>query len=126
MEEDEDVQDLLEEVPDDNEDYVKVGKKNKMNKTEKSGMLKEAVSDLDKEINQIRKDKSALNSELKNLDDGLDNAEQIEKRLKNKIAALEMKETEMVSRKNKLKQKNDILSKKLTKVKSIKDQLSDI
>ena len=95
-------------------------------KTETGGLLREAVSDLDKEISRIRRDKAALNFELKNIDDSLDNAQQLERRLQEKISRLENKEAEFVEKRKKLKQKNDSLSERLSKVKTLKDQIGEV
>lgn len=89
-------------------------------------LVKEAVSDLDREINKIRKNKSGLNSELRNLDQSLDNAKQLEKKLQAKITNLESQELDLVDKKKSLKQKNDSLSERLSKVKAIKNQLSEV
>jgi chromosome segregation ATPase len=89
-------------------------------------LVREAVSDLDREISQIRKDKTGLNSELRNLDQTLDNAKQLGKVLQTKITKLEDQEMILIDKKKSLKQKNDSLSERLSKVKAIKDQLSEI
>ncbi len=130
--EEEDAQEIIDEAEEEKneEGYIKIkerGNNIKMNKKpEGRELVREAVSDLDKEINRIRRDRAALNFELKNIDDSLDNAQQLERRLKEKISRLDTKEAELAEKRKKLKQKSDILGKRLSKVRALKDQLSDV
>lgn len=99
-----------------------------MNKKIERGteLVKEAVIDLDKEINRVRGDKSSLNLELQNIDQNLENAQQLERRLKEKISRLDNKEAELIDNRKKLKQKSNYLSERLKKLKTIKEQLSEV
>ena len=89
-------------------------------------LVKEAITDLDAEISKLRKDRTAFNFELKNINKGVENTQQLEKNLKERIARLGEKEARLQDRKNKLKQKSDNLTEKLSKVKTIKDQLGQV
>lgn len=106
----------------------KAGKGNEMNKKIERGteLVKEAVIDLDREINRVRGDKSSLNLELQNIDQNLENAQQLERRLKEKISRLDNKEAELIDNRKKLKQKSNYLSERLKKLKTIKEQLSEV
>ncbi|MBI4116755.1 hypothetical protein HY449_03350 [Candidatus Pacearchaeota archaeon] len=136
--EEEDAQEIIDEVSDedDGEGMMKKREETKSynradyierdGRVGNTGLVSEAVTDLDKEINRIKSDKSALNLELNNLDQDLDNAQQLEKKLQEKIAMLEAKEAELISERKRLKQKGDSLGERLDKVKEIKDKLTEI
>ena len=112
-------------------------------------LVKDAVSDLDKEINRIKTEKFSLDSEmesldmgfnnsqqleeklaflnmeLRNLDHGSDNSEQLERSLQEKISKLEARKASLVDKKKRLKKREDSLAERLSKVKTIKDQLTE-
>lgn len=89
-------------------------------------LVKEAISDLDREIGRIRKEKNSLNSELKRIEKDLGSTQILGKKLQEKIAELENNELVLMDKKKKLKQKNDSLGERLTKVETIKEQLDEV
>ena len=88
-----------------------------LDEAEKGGMVRLGI-----QFNE----NTSMNSELKNINRSVENTQENEKNLKERIAMLEEKEAKLQNKKNKLKQKNDNLSERLSKVKTIKDQLNQV
>lgn len=89
-------------------------------------LVPEAIKDLNKEIIRIRKERTSLNLNLRNIDSSLENARDIEKKLEEKIAELEAKEAKLKDKAKRLKQKADSLGERLSKVRVIKEQLGEV
>ena len=128
--EEEDAQEILDEIP-----YKEIEpprKRNfKDNKKEGIGLVKEAILDLDREISRIRKEKYLLNSEIRNVEQTIQNTEEVGKKVEKlrylrRVSELEKKEAELIEKRKRLKQKEDSLDKKLNKVKDIKSKLSEV
>ena len=89
-------------------------------------ILKEALSDINKEISSLNKIKKELNTQIRSLDINMDNSRQIEKKLQEKIARLIEKEASLKEKSKKILQKQDKLADRLSKVQKIKFDLGEI
>ena len=72
------------------------------NKKVDDNILKEALSDINKEISILNKGKKELNKQIRNLDINMDNSRQIEKKLQEKIARLIEKEATLKEKSKKI------------------------
>lgn len=95
-------------------------------KSEKGGMVKEAILDLENELKSLSKKKATLKRELEGIDMSVVNARQTEQKLQGRISQLIKKEAELKERKGGLESKEDALADKLSKIKKIKSDLSQI
>jgi len=124
MKRNDDEQDMIDETDEDEEEESSTKEGN-------GELVKEAVSDLDKEIEKTRKEKDSLNAEIKRIDNIIKNAEEVGKkvermRYQKRIARLDDIEGKLLEKRRKLQSKDDSLNKKLGKVKSIKEKLSRV
>jgi len=94
-------------------------------------LVREAVLDLDKELARIRKERNILNAQIKKIDYVIKNAEEVGKKVERlrylrRIAKLDAQEAELIQRKKKLQQKAESLGRRLSKVKRVKEKLSEV
>jgi len=120
----EDSEEMAEEVDEsDSEEVVK--------SDDETELVKDAVLDLDGELARIRKERDALNAQIKKIDYIIKNAEEVGKkverlRYQRRIAKLDSQEAELLQRKKKLQQKSESLGKRMSKVKKAKESLSEV
>lgn len=127
MDDEDDAQEMIDESEEE-EVSAKKGSKDDEDTTE---LVKDAVGDLDKELERIRKQRTPLVAEIKRIDDIVKNAEQVGKkaeklRYKRRIAKLDAEEAELLDRRRKLEEKENSLNRRMGKVKGIKDKLSGV
>ena len=90
------------------------------------GMIREALTDLSKEISNINKQKRKLNDQTKSGDKTLETYREFEKQLQQKIAKLTEREAFLRDKRKKISLKEEILTEKLSKVEKIKSELNEI
>ena len=89
-------------------------------------MIREALTDLSKEISNINKQKRKLNDQMKSGDKTLDTYREFEKQLQQRIAKLMEREAFLREKRKKISLKEEILTDKLSKVEKIKSELNQI
>jgi chromosome segregation ATPase len=124
----EDDQEVIDEAE---EEEVSKKHSNDKSSGDETELVREAVLDLDRELARIRKEKNALNAQIKKIDYIVKNAEEVGKKVERlrymrRVAKLDAQETELIQRKKKLQQKYETLSKRMSKVKGIKEKLSGV
>ena len=95
-------------------------------KKAKRGMLKEAVSDLNKEISSIGKEKKLLNAQINNADRDLKNFKSFQAKLQKKIELLAKREDTLKEKRKQISDNEKRLSNKLSKIQKIKSELSEV
>ncbi|MBW2985610.1 hypothetical protein KY313_03065 [Candidatus Woesearchaeota archaeon] len=95
---------------------------------EKKGnvVLKDALSDLEEELSNLRKQKTGLSKQLKKTGSNIVGTQAEEEKLRNQIARLVAKEGILGRKRNRLKEKLDDTTEKISKVKHIKEELSEV
>lgn len=89
-------------------------------------ILKSAISDLDKELSNLRKQKKTIDTRMNNLGTDIVDTQTEEEKLRNQIARLVAKEGILERKRNRLKEKLTDTTGKISKVRSIKEQLTDV
>ena len=89
-------------------------------------ILKSAISDLDKELANLRKQKKTIDTKVNNLGNDIIGTQTEEEKLRDQISRLVAKEGILERKRNKLKERLTNTTGKISKVKSIKDQLTDV
>lgn len=97
-----------------------------MKKKQKEPVFKEAITDLQKELSALGKEKADLQKRLQSIDTGISSSERTEKELKDRIARLIKKEANLNEKKKGIEAKQDAVSEKLGKVKKIKYELESV
>ena len=101
-------------------------KKKAAESASKKGLLKEAIEDINREINNINKEKKQLNDQIKDADKNLENYRQFEKELQQRIAKLLEREAFLKDKKKRVAVDEDRLSDRLSKVRKIRSELDDV
>ena len=101
-------------------------KKKAVESQNKKGLLKEAIEDINREINNINKEKKQLNDQIKDADKNLENYRQFEKELQQRIAKLLEREAFLKDKKKRVAIDEDRLSDRLSKVRKIRSELDDV
>jgi len=94
--------------------------------TKEKIILKDAILDLEKELKNLKQQKKTITTKISNTTGNITDAQISEEKLRNEIAKLVAKEGLLEKKRNRLKEKLDETSGKISKVKSIKDQLTDV
>jgi len=88
--------------------------------------LTEALTDVKKELENLRKKRDTLDSRLKGVGSDITSTQSQEAKMREQISALVGKEGLLNRKKNKLKGKLEGLKGKIAKVTKIKDELSEV
>ena len=87
---------------------------------------KDVISDLDKEISNLRKEKLEINTQLKKTGGNIVGTQSEERELRKKIERLITKEGVLQKKRAELKEKLDSTEEKMSKVKHIKEELTEV
>ena len=87
---------------------------------------KDVISDLDKELSNLRKERSEIDKQLKKTGGNIIGTQTEERDLRQNIEKLITKEGVLQKKRAKLKEKLDSTDSKMTKVKHIKAELTDV
>lgn len=93
---------------------------------ENKALLTEALRDLSKEINVLKKDRSKLNRQIDTIDRSMVGAQEKEAKLRDTISRLVAKESSLNKRKGSTQSKILRLKEKLAKVSKIKQDIREI
>ena len=88
--------------------------------------LKDAIFDLEKEIVNLRKEKAEFDKKVKRAGSDIVGTQVEEENLRNKISRLVAKEGVLQKKRGKLKEKLDSTEEKISKVRHIKEELTEI
>jgi len=89
-------------------------------------LLTEALRDLTKEINVLKRDRSKLNRQISNIDKSMVGAQEKEAKLRDTISRLVARESNLNKRKSSTQSKILKLKEKLAKVSKIKQDIREI
>ena len=92
----------------------------------KESTIMEAIGDIDKELEKLKKERGELESSSKNVGENITSAQVEESNLRQKISVLVEKEGQLEKNKSKLKEKLESIKSKIAKVSRIKEELSEI
>jgi len=89
-------------------------------------ILKSAITDLEKELSNLTKQKKTIDTRMNNLGEDIVDTQSEEEKLRNQISKLVAKEGTLERKRNRLKEKLTDTTGKISKVRSIKEQLTDV
>jgi len=92
----------------------------------KKSLLKEAIADIDKELERLNKEKISLKKQLDGIDVGVESARELERKLQEKLSQLLREETKLYEHKRNTQKEIGELSDKLGKIKKIKSEISEV
>ena len=92
----------------------------------KDNVVKDALSDLEEEFTNLRKQKDGLNKQLRKTGSNIVGTQAEEEKLRNQISRLVAKEGVLERKRNKLKEKLDDTKEKISKVRHIKEELTEV
>jgi len=94
--------------------------------TEKKSLLKEANAEIDKELRRLSEERDAFKKEINGIDSSVGNAQELERKLQERIAALLEEEAKLTEKKKNIQVKTERLADKLIKIEKIKSEMDDI
>ena len=97
-----------------------------MSNQKKDNVVKDALSDLEEEFTNLRKQKDGLNKQLRKTGSNIVGTQAEEEKLRNQISRLVAKEGVLERKSNKLKEKLDDTKEKISKVRHIKEELTEV
>ena len=97
-----------------------------MSNEKKDNVVKDALSDLEEEFSNLRKQKDGLNKQLRKTGSNIVGTQSEEEKLRNQISRLVAKEGILERRRNKLKEKLADTKEKISKVRHIKEELTEV
>ncbi|MBI2139981.1 hypothetical protein HYU14_03585 [Candidatus Woesearchaeota archaeon] len=89
-------------------------------------VIKEALSDIDQELENLKLQKKGLETRIKHVNDDVVVLQSEESRLREEISALVGKEGILDRKRNKVKEKLEELNAKISKVSKIKQELTEV
>jgi len=100
-------------------------KKRKIYSNEKT-LLKEALNDISKELNKLKREKELLVKKIGSIESQIIGSQDRENKLRNQISLLVAEEGQLNKKKGDLQSKMARIKEKLTKVMRIKDDLRGV